>query len=118
MALGALPRCWAHLAGLSGGEKIYLKSSIIMEIYPALSAAIGGRDEMDCSRRLWMTYSINRIRHQSRRFGMVFIVGDVGQFFLQKYINISVVMRYTYIFNSFLCLKGRRNGWMGAGCFG
>ena len=65
MALRALPRCWAHLAGVSGGEKTYLGSIIITIIYPAVSLVIGGRDGMDCSRRLWMTCSINRTRHQS-----------------------------------------------------
>jgi hypothetical protein len=43
------------LAGISGGEKIHLGSSIIIIIYPALSAAIGGRDGMDGGRALWMT---------------------------------------------------------------
>ena len=60
-----LPCCWAHLAGVSGGIKLRLKSIIIIKIYPGLYAAIGGRDGMDCSRRLWMTCSINRTRHQS-----------------------------------------------------
>ena len=56
----ALPRCWAHLAGVSGGEKMHSWSIIIIKIYPALSIVIGGRDGMDCSRRLWMTCSINK----------------------------------------------------------
>jgi hypothetical protein len=81
MALRALPRCWAHLAGVSGGVKLYSGSIIIIKIYPALSTAIGGRDGMDCSRRLWMTCSINRTRHQSRRLGIVLVVGDVGLLF-------------------------------------
>ena len=37
-------------AGVSGGEKNYLGSSIMLINYPALSAAIGGRDGMDGSR--------------------------------------------------------------------
>jgi len=40
----------AHLAGISGGENIYLGSRIIIINYPALSAAIGGRDGMDAGR--------------------------------------------------------------------
>jgi hypothetical protein len=64
--LGLPPCCWAHLAGVSGGENLYLGSSIIIIIYPALSAAIGGRDGMDCSRHLWMTCSINRTHHALR----------------------------------------------------
>ena len=69
MALWALPRCWAHLVGVSGGIKLHLKSIIIIKIYPARFAAIGGRDGMDCSRYLWMMYSINRTRHQSQVLG-------------------------------------------------
>ena len=49
------PRCWAHLAGISGGEKLYMDSDILIKIYPALSAAIWGRDGMDGSRVHWMT---------------------------------------------------------------
>jgi len=52
MALRALPHCWAHLAGVSGGVKLYSGSIIIIKIYPALTAAVGGRDGMDCRRRL------------------------------------------------------------------
>ena len=58
MAHGALPRCWVHLAGVLGGEKTHLGSSIIIEIYPAVSLVIGGRDGMDGKRRLWMTLLI------------------------------------------------------------
>jgi hypothetical protein len=78
MALGALPRCWVHLAGVLDGVKLYSAPIIIIKIYPALFAAIGGRDGMDCSRRLWMTCSIYRIRHPSRRLGIVLVVGDIG----------------------------------------
>ena len=45
--LGALIYCWVHLAGVSGGEKTYSGSSIIIIIYPALSLAIGGQDRID-----------------------------------------------------------------------
>ena len=69
MALWALSRYWVHLAGVSGGEKIYLGSSIIMEIYPVVSLVIGGRDGMDGRRRIWMMCSINRTRHQSPVLG-------------------------------------------------
>jgi len=81
MALWAPPRCWAHLAGDSGGETIYLGSSLIMKIYPALSLVTGGRDGMDRSRRIWMTCSIYRTRHQPLRLWIVLVVGDVGQCF-------------------------------------
>jgi len=63
--LGALIHCWVHLAGVSDGEKTYSGSSIIIQIYPALSLAIGGRDGMDGGRGHWMTSSIIRTRHQS-----------------------------------------------------
>ena len=77
MALQALPRCWAHLAGVSSGVKLHLKSIIITKIYPALSAAIGGQYGMDCSRRLWITCFLNRTCHQSQCLGIVLAVGDV-----------------------------------------
>ena len=54
MALRALPRCWVQLAGVSGGEKTYSRSSIIIKIYPALSPAIGGQDGMDGGGGYWM----------------------------------------------------------------
>ena len=47
--LGALTCCWVQLAGVSGGEKTYLGSIIIIKIYPGLSLVIGGRDGMDGS---------------------------------------------------------------------
>ena len=46
LMLGVPHHCWACLAGVSGGEKIYLGSSMIMEIYPAVSLVIGGQDGM------------------------------------------------------------------------
>ena len=52
---GLPPHCWVHLVGVSGGQKIYLGSSIIIKNYPALSAAMGGQDGMDGSRAHWMT---------------------------------------------------------------
>jgi hypothetical protein len=67
--LGALPRCWAHLAGVSGREKMYLGCSIIIKIYHALSLAIGGRDRVDGSGGHWMTHSNYRTRHQSWLLG-------------------------------------------------
>ena len=39
---------------------MHLWSIIIIKIYPALSVVIGGRDGMDCGRRVWMTCSINK----------------------------------------------------------
>ena len=56
MPLRALPHCWVQLAGVLGGEKIHLGSSIIINVYPTLSLAIGGRDGMDGGRGHWMTF--------------------------------------------------------------
>ena len=42
----------------------YLKSSILMINCPALSAAIGGQNWMDCSRRFQMMCSINKTHYQ------------------------------------------------------
>jgi hypothetical protein len=67
--LGVPSCCWVHLAEILGREKTYLGSSILINIYPALSAAIGGRDRMDCSRALWMTCSNYRTHHQSWLLG-------------------------------------------------
>ena len=55
MALWVLPHCWAHLAGVLGRVKLYSVSIIIIKIYPAFSAFVGGWGGMDGSRRLWMT---------------------------------------------------------------
>jgi len=63
--LGALIHGWVQLAGVSGREKTYSGSSIIIKIYPALSLAIGGRDGMDCSGGHWMTCSNYRTHHHS-----------------------------------------------------
>jgi hypothetical protein len=65
MALLVLPRHWAHLAGVSGGEKLYSVAIIIIKIYPTLSTTIRGWDEMDCNRRFWMMCSIYGTHHQS-----------------------------------------------------
>ena len=40
----ALPRCWAHLAGVSDGTKLYSAPIIIVKIYSALSLVVGGMD--------------------------------------------------------------------------
>jgi hypothetical protein len=53
--LGLPPHCWTHLAGVSGEEILYLGSSILIKIYPTLSAAIWGRDWMDGGKPNWMT---------------------------------------------------------------
>ena len=81
------------LDAFSGGfewGKIAFESIIIIKIYPALSVAIGGRDEMDGSRHLWMTHSIYITCHHSRRLGVVLVVGpgDTGLFsWIYIYIN-------------------------------
>ena len=53
--MGLPPCSWAHLGGISGGEKIYLGSSKIIIDYSTLSAVIGGRDGMDGGRAHWIT---------------------------------------------------------------
>ena len=79
--LGAPSCCWVDLAGISGGEKTYLGSSILINVYPALSAAIGGRDGMDCSGALWMTCSNYSTRHQSWLSGRFLTVGRIWRAF-------------------------------------
>jgi hypothetical protein len=56
-------------------------SIILLKHYSAIYLAIGGWDRMDCNGAHWMTCPINRTRHQSRRSGIILVVGDVGQYF-------------------------------------
>jgi hypothetical protein len=79
--LGVLIHCWVHLAGVSGREKTYSGSSIIIKIYPALSLAIGGRDGMDGGGGHWMTHSNYRTRHQSWLSGRFLAVGLIWRGF-------------------------------------
>jgi hypothetical protein len=41
MPLGVLTRRWIHLAGVSGGGKLQLGSSIVMKIYPPFPSSLG-----------------------------------------------------------------------------
>ena len=112
MALWALPRCWVHLAGVSGGEKIYLVSTIIMKIYPAVSLTIGGWDGMDGRRRIWMTCSIYRTHHQSLHLGIIFVARDIGWvFFIEIVMYMSSYNVYTH--SNLSCASGvaEKNGW-------
>ena len=54
--LGVLIHHWVHLAGVLGGEKIHLGSSIIINVYPTLFLAIGGWDGMDGGGGYWVTF--------------------------------------------------------------
>ena len=49
------PFSWMHLALDFGRKFIYLNSRILIFNYPAISAAIGGRNWMDGSMAIWMT---------------------------------------------------------------
>ena len=51
-----MPHCWAHLACISGGEILYLGSSILIVNFPAFTAAIWGWDWMDADNVFWMTF--------------------------------------------------------------
>ena len=68
-----------HLAGVSGGEKTYVGSIIIIKFYPTLSLAIGGRDGMDAGGGHWMTRSNYRTRHQPWLSGRLLAVGLIWQ---------------------------------------
>ena len=76
--LGALIHCWVQLAGVSGGEKTYSGSRIIIKIYPALFLATGERDGMDGGGEHWMTHSNYRTRHQSWLPGASSLLGLLG----------------------------------------
>ena len=41
------PLCWAQLAAVLGGVKLYYGSTILIKNYPTPSAAIGGWDGVD-----------------------------------------------------------------------
>ena len=79
--LGALIHCWVHLVGVSGGEKTYSGSGIIIKIYPVLSLAIGGWDGVDGSGGHWMTHSNYKTRHQSWLSGRFLAVGLIWRGF-------------------------------------
>ena len=59
--------CWVHLAGVLGVEKMYLKSGIIIKIYPTLSVAIGEWNRVDESSCIWMWLAATFLfgKHQS-----------------------------------------------------
>src|SRR5437879_2276645 len=48
LMLGLPPRCWASLAGVVDGEKIYSGSTGLIKIYAALSATIEGAGRGGC----------------------------------------------------------------------
>jgi len=101
MALRALPRCWVQLAGVSGGEKTYSGSSIIIKIYPALSPAIGGWDGMDGGRGHWMTRSNYRMWHQSCLSGASsHLPGVSGR-------GMGIILIELFIWDVFGCVRGR-----------
>jgi hypothetical protein len=113
--LGAPIHCWVHLAGVSGGEKTYSGSRIIIKIYPALSLATGGRDGMDGGGGHWMTRSNYRTRHQSwlcRRFLAVGLIGrgfQVGKNVFIVYYNYKNLSRPFYS-----CWGAGWDGWQQA----
>jgi hypothetical protein len=109
--LGALIHCWVHLAGVSGGEKTYSGSSIIIKIYPALSLAIGGRDGMDGGGGHWMTHSNYRTRHQSWLSGASSLLGSFGGGFGWGKIVFIVYYNYKNLSRPFCCYWGA--GWDG-----
>jgi len=78
--------------------------------YPVLSAVIGGRDGMDCNRRVWMIAFY--LYNTSSIIGFVLAVGDVGDNVLQTFMYNEEATAYLYLFHPFLCIRGGRNGWM------
>jgi hypothetical protein len=110
--LGALIHCWVHLAGVSGGEKTYSGSSIIIKIYPTLSLAIGGRDGMDGGGGHWMTCSNYRTCHQSWLSGRFLAVGLIWRGFrVGKNCIQGVFYHYKNLSRPFRCDWGA--GWDG-----
>ena len=77
--------------------KMYLGSITLMKTYPALFAAIGGRDGMDAGGVHQMTCAIYRTRQPLL---VALVVWDVGLIFSLQYIYVSVA-------RMFWSLKGR-----------
>ena len=113
MALRALPRCWVHLAGVSGGKKKYLVSSILIKIYPTLFTAIGGWDGMDASGAQWMTCAIYSTRHPSGARLRCY-VGNMILYEITYLESITLINVYPTLFTAI----GGRDGWMRAGHIG
>ena len=97
--LGALIHFWVQLAGVSGGEKTYTGSSILIKIYPTLSLAIRGRDGMDGGGGHWMMHSNYRTHHQSRLSGRFLAVVLIWQGFRVG----KNVFRLYYTIKTLLC---------------
>ena len=104
--LGALIHCWVQLAGVSGGEKSYSGSRIIIKIYPALSLPTGGRDGMDGSGGHWMTCSNYRTRHQSWLCGCFLAVGLIERGFRGGENVFIVYHNYKNLSRPFCCYWG------------
>jgi hypothetical protein len=81
--------------GVSGREKTYLGSCIIINIYPAFSATIRGQDRVDGGRALWMTSSNYRTYHQSWLLGTSSLLGafggDLG--WKKMYLGCSIIIK-------------------------
>ena len=89
------------VAGVSGGEKLYLGSSIMLINYPALSAAIEGRDGMDGSRSYWMTLPFWDVPSIS---GSGMLLGSWARFFVEKKRYITSYNMCIYISPYYICL--------------
>ena len=79
--LGLPPHCWAHLVGILGGEKIYLRSRIIIKNYPGLSAVVWGQDGVDGSMAYCMTLPFWEVPPIS---GLGMLLGSWAWFFTEK----------------------------------
>ena len=84
LMLRALIHCWVHLAGVSGGEKMYSGSRIIIKIYPALSLAIAGWGGVDGGGRHWMTHLIIEHIISWACSGLVLLLGSLCLVFHKK----------------------------------
>ena len=109
--LGVLIHCWVHLAGVSGGEKAYSGSSIIIIIYPTLSPAIGGQDGMDGIGGHWMTHSNYRTRHQLWLSGRFLAFGGGFGWGKMYLVSITLVITFNWLLRSGM-------GWMAVGYIG
>jgi hypothetical protein len=77
-----------------------------MKTYPALFAAIGGRDGMDAGGAHWMTCAIYRTCLGARGCIVHWVIGHIGLILSLQYIYVSVATIDQNIFKFFLCIKG------------
>src|SRR6266700_3177112 len=103
---------------LLGGQNIYLGSGYLITYIRPFSAPQGGCGGMDCSRCVWMTISQLGMFSHLETYRLLGAAGHIRHGYLHLKFYIMVARTYFYLFYSFPCLVGGRNGWMAVDGFG